>query len=498
MNSQYLRFPLLVASLLAALSPFSLSAAPVTWTGNGDANNSGDWVTPSNWSAYPTSADFATLGNVTSSSRTVTIKNGETANAGRLIFDQATSGSSNILTIASGGLLTGLSGSQTWAAPTAGTTTVNVGGTIEFTGGTGAFAINTGLNFTDNGAIIRSISASATPAFTFGGAVNVAVGSGGIAQISNTNTGQTLGATFGAASTLTVTSGTLEFFSARTFGGVGSVTTTLQGTTSIASGATLKLAVTSAAGIGSAGVALTNSGTLTQSGKVTTSSRGGGGPSTITNSGTWAVSGSGVIEKLTNTASTAVTVFTNTGTLRGSTTSDSLNYDHEVSAGSDLIFTNSGIIAAGNGSNGSGLTSVGTLTFIDFNITHSVTTSSLVFDIGGTTGGQFDVIALQSSQMALTNATLAINLVNGFTPSSSFALDILTSDVPSSISGSFVGITVNGSANPNYSFNYNSTTGIGTLSYNAIPEPSTYAAAAGLLSLGAGILRRRRTVKVAA
>jgi hypothetical protein len=103
------------------------------------------------------------------------------------------------------------------------------------------------------------------------------------------------------------------------------------------------------------------------------------------------------------------------------------------------------------------------------------------------------VLALESGSLVLTNATLAIHLVNGFAPGASFSLNILSSDVPASITGSFVGITVNGSANADYSFSYNTTTGIGTLAYTAasIPEPSTYALAAGLATLGLAVLRRR-------
>lgn len=505
MNPQPLSLPLLTAALLAALSVPSLHAATAfTWDGSGNPNTSGNWTDATNWNPDGTPAlsnsDTVTLGNVTPGTRTISINSGETATAKSIAFTQSTAGGFNILSIASGGTLN-LGGGQTWAAPTAGTSRVDLGGTVDFTGlNSGSVAINTDLTFTGAGSILRS-SGSGDAVFTFGGAVNVNAGSG-TAQITYahaTNLKKT-SATFG--SSLSVNSGTLEI-AGNTYSSSPGAAITVQGTTTIAAGAGIKLTSDSGNNVagGSSGVTFTNSGTLTQGGTIVVNPRGNGGASTITNSATWRVSGlSAGIEKSSRT-NTVVPAFSNssTGVFTGSTASDKITYtnpnpDPLTGGGPTIAFTNSGVIAAGNGSNGSGLTSVGTLTLVNFAITNSVTTSSLTFDIGGATSGQFDVLAFQSSTLKLDNAMLAIKLVNGFAPSSSFSVDILTSDVPSSVSGSFVGLTVNGSANSDYSFAYNSTTGIGTLSYTAssIPEPSTYAIAAGVISLGMVSFRRRR------
>ncbi len=495
MNPHYLRLPLLTASLLAVLS--NLSAQTVNWDGSGNSDASGSWLTDGNWAgdvAPSTTAITAGLVNVTSGTRTISINNGETVTAKNLLFTQSTAGASNVLSIASGGTLQ-LGGGQTWAAPTAGTSRVELGGLIDFTGlSSGSVTVNTAFTFTNAGAVFRSSNTSGNPVFNFNGAVNVNAGAG-TAQITYTST-RIIAVTFGSTSTLAVNTGTLEVSTQATTSGANTVSLALQGTSTLSSGAEIKLS-TPVAGSGSAGVVLTNSGTLTQGGKVTMNGRGNNvaALNTLTNSNIWKVSGlAATIDKATNNnANNPTFVNTSTASFTGSTAADKITYNHLQTPGTDLVFTNSGIIAAGNGSNGSGLTSVGTLTLVDFAVTNSVSTSSLTFDIGGTTGGQFDVLALQSSSLALTNATLAINLVNGFAPSSSFSVDILTSDAPSSISGSFIGLTVNGSANSDYSFSYNNTTGIGTLSYTAssIPEPSTYAITAGMISLGMVALRRR-------
>lgn len=501
MNSRTPRFSLLASALLVTSLKLSAQEVSFNWDGNGNSDTGGDWITGSNWSTDTvpanTSTSVAGLVNVTSGTRTITIKNGETATAKRLLFTQTSAGAFNILSVESGGTLQ-LGGGQTWAAPTAGTSRVDLAGTIDFTLFTsGNVNVNTGLNLAA-GAVFRSSNVNAPSSsgtgFIFNGAVNVNAGSGGVSQIAYTNP-RPMFVTFGATSNLSINSGTLEVATATYNNGVTpGLTVAVQGATTIASGAGLKLVTDSAnnAGGGSAGVVFSNSGTLNQAGTFTSSPRGGGGVSTLTNTGTWKANGADAVIATTGRSTTAAFTFTNSGSFTGSTSADKIDYNHATVGTSDLAFTNSGIIAAGNGSSGSGLTSVGTLTLVDFAVTNAVTTSSLVFDIGGTSAGQFDVLAIQSGSLVLTNATLAINLVNGFTPGSSFSVDILTSDAPASITGSFVGLTVNGSANADYSFVYNSTTGIGTLTFtSAIPEPSSYALAAGLVTLGLAVRRRR-------
>lgn len=502
MNPQSFRLRLLTISLLSGFAASSLHSATVNWDGGfvGGANNSGNWTDATNWSTdvVPVSpantSDDVKFLDVTSGTRTVSINNGDNVTAKTINFTQTTAGASNIFSIASGGTLN-LNSAQTWAAASAGTARVDLGGTVNFAiYNSGTVTVNTDLTFTNAGATFTHGGGSASSLFVFGGTVNVNAGAG-TAQISDT--GHSITTTFGATSSLLVNTGVFEF-STTLFSGTPGISVSVQGTTTIASGAAIKLTTDSAnnAGGGSSGVLFANSGTLSQAGTVTTNARGSGGTTTLTNSGNWKVNGIAAVIEKTARSTAANPTFTNSAAavFSGATLSDKIDFNHLTTPGTDLAFTNSGIIAAGNGSNGSGLTSVGTLTLVDFAVTNSVTTSSLTFDIGGTTGGQFDVLALQSSSLVLTNATLAINLVNGFAPSSSFSLNILTSDVPSSVSGSFVGLTVNGSANSDYSFSYNATTGIGTLSYTAssIPEPSTYAITAGVISLGMVSLRRRR------
>ncbi len=494
MTTPTTRLALFASTLLAASLP--LSAQTVNWDGNGNADASGDWLTDANWAgdvAPSTTAITAGLVNVTSGTRTISINNGEAVTAKNLLFTQSTAGATNLLAIASGGTLT-LAGGQAWAAPTAGTSRVELGGIIDFTGFLSSVTVNTDLTFTDAGAVFRASSSSTNAPFTFGGNVNVDAGAG-VARIAYTGStsSRTLSATFESA--LNINSGTLEIFTTVVSLNAVAASATTQGATHSAAGAELRLS-TDSAGFGSSGTALANSGTLTQAGKITTNGRGNnaGATNTLTNSGAWKVDGlAAVIEKATNNNALDPT-FVNTaiGVFSGASSADRIDFDHLQTAGTNLAFTNSGVIAAGDGTGGSGLASVGTLTLVDFAITNTAT-ASFAFDLGGAGAGQFDVIILESGSLDFTDATLDIQLVNGFAPGASFDLDIFSTDAPGSVTGTLAGLTVNGVENSDYTFTYDNVTGVGTLSFagTAIPEPSAFALLAGLATLGLTLARRR-------
>ena len=493
-SPKFLPLQLIAASVIILSGASSLYGATITWAGvtAGGPNSSGNWVDAPNWQGgvvpvppANTSSDVS-FQNVTSGSRTVSINNGETATAKTIQFAQTTAGASNILSIASGGTLN-LNSAQTWNAATTGTARVDLGGTVNFSVyNSGTVTVNTALTFTNAGAGFGKSAGTASPAtFNFGGAVNVNAGAG-TAKIFELGTAA-INSTFGSTSSLLINTGTLEFTSA-VFSGSPGITVSLQGATTLASGTGLKLTTDSGnnAGGGSSGVTLTNSGTLSQAGTITTNGRGSGGASTLTNSNVWSVSGTGAIIEKTARATAANPTFVNSGTFKGSSSSDAIVFNHLQTPGTDLAFAQNSILAAGNGTGGSGLTSVGTLLLTNFAVT-SGASSSFQFDLGGTTSGQYDVLTLTSGSLNLTlGGTLALTLVNGFTPGTGFSINLITGG--STVTGSFANLTINGSSNANYSFAFAS--GIGTLTY-AVPEPATWGLLAFSLTTVA-VMRRRR------
>lgn len=504
--------PRLTVLALAGLCPLS-SQTLVNWTGNGNSNASGNWTTPENWSSSlaPAATDRVTLGNVTTGTRIVTIDTAD-AIAQRLALVQ-TSAATNILSITSGGrlTLTNDSAGYNWgaAATGGGTARIDLAGTISLAGRTGgttttaALNINTDIAFANGGRLEAAYDAS-TPLnrIAMHGTIDVNAGAAGVATIARiapsvtTNNAGDFYVDFGAASHLNVTTGRLAITTSQVNSGADAVNVTTAGTTHIASGASLTVTAVGA-GSGSAAAVYTNSGTLTLAGKLGVNGRGGNtinNVTSLTNSGTWRVSGASAQIERTMTIADAnrpTLANTATGIVTGTTTSDTLTYVSDYVAGEDLAFTNSGVIAAGAGSSGAGLASVGTLTLVNFAVVNTAT-ASLVFDIGGATAGQFDVLALQSGTFDFTNATLDVRLVNNFAPSESFSLAVFVSDAPTSVTGTITGLTVNGSSNDNYSFSYDNITGIGTLNYSAIPEAASAPLLLGLAGLGLALTRRRR------
>lgn len=474
---------------LSLCAPALNAQTVLNWTGNGNSNNGGNWTDPLNWGgATPVGTNNATLVNVTAGTRTVTVNSGESVTAQRLTMTQTTSGT-NILAIASGGTLTltNDNSAYSWgaAATGGGTSRIDLGGTINLSGRTSTtgVTINNDLNFAAGSRIQNTTAQNTVAQLNFNGIVNVDA-AGGVARIERSGGNAVTSPTFGATSTLNINSGTFQVFTTNQNANSVVLNMSTAGTTFVASGAELRLSVQSG-GSGSAGVALSNSGSFTMAGKVTSDGRGSNvaATNTITNTGSWIISGtSAVIEKATNSNQNNPTfVNSTTGILRGSGTLNMLDYNHLQTPGTDLALTNNGKIQLGNGSSGSGLSSVGTLSLVDV-APILAGTSILEIDLGGTTAGSYDVLNITSGSLTL-GGTLAISLVNGFAPNG-FSLNIITGGSP--ISGSFSAITVNGVSNADYSFSY--ADGIGTLTM-AVPEPSVTM----LCLAGAGMAFFRRS-----
>lgn len=117
-------------------------------------------------------------------------------------------------------------------------------------------------------------------------------------------------------------------------------------------------------------------------------------------------------------------------------------------------------------------------------------THLLTMEIGGLTAGtQFDQIRV--THTLTFGGTLDVSLINSFTPSvgQSFQLFTAGTYAPSAFSTYSLPTLSEGTA---WDYSLLTTTGVLSVTASAIPEPSTYAALAGLAALGLGILRRRK------
>ncbi|MBE2204713.1 MAG: PEP-CTERM sorting domain-containing protein [Chthoniobacterales bacterium] len=166
------------------------------------------------------------------------------------------------------------------------------------------------------------------------------------------------------------------------------------------------------------------------------------------------------------------------GTFTGSSASDVLTFKNATGKPSlnYLVMTGSGAhFTPGNGSNGAGTSSIGSLELVDTNLT--LTTSTLTFDIGGTQGsGLFDELTLTlatgsgGAVMALgTDSILDIRMVNGFLPASEQTYQIIGAN---SRTGTFGTLLYNGAAvSGEYTVNYLSN-GV-EIVMAAVPEPTS-------------------------
>lgn len=185
------------------------------------------------------------------------------------------------------------------------------------------------------------------------------------------------------------------------------------------------------------------------------------------------------------------------GLLVGKSSNDKLTYVNSTGNSSRNALTASisgGEIAPGNGTAGSGTSSVGKLELANINVTTSGA-AKLSIDVGGTSAsGLFDQISLTGTSgriftLAGTNDTLDIHIVNGFTTDAPQTYLILTSTNASGRVGTFDTLLYNGAVvTDQYTVNYLAN-GIEVTFTSIIPEPST----AALLVLGGlGLLARAR------
>jgi len=532
----------IVISLWPLFAAGHVLGQTVTWDGGDPAspNTGGVWNNTVNWDAgaLPTTTNLTVLPSVTDgSTRTVTqdIVAGTTVNA--LQFIQSSPTGVNKLS---------LSGNIILSAVSRESATVDSTGTafrVSLSGGATVDQVQVDLNgfsinsATPNGAnggmniagTINFNSAGSSMVTTGGGhtAINVF---GALEATANGRIGRDTGGTAStgngsinmmAGSTLDITGGVFSVEMAGRRSQSRALSLNNSGTITIASGATLAEVWTATSNsTQEASVTLTNqsAGVINQSGTValrvhhdslSTNSPG----ISLVNNGTWTVSGSdAVVRRLTtsdNTAYVTVPAMTigTTGILKGNSAADALEYNEEVALSNRMLITNNGTIRAGNGSGGTGLSSVGSLALRDTNLTFG-STGELEMDFGGFGAGQFDQLNLQTGvtdaagagtlDLSTVGDTLALALVNSFTPGLSFNVSLITAG---SVLGEFDTVTLDSvlfTANQltvtegTYTINYTPTAV--NLSFVAIPEPSSYLLVSlGLAGLGYVVRRRART-----
>lgn len=506
--------------------------AQIAWDGGDPAapNADGNWSNNANWDtgALPTTTDLAIIPSVTDgSTRTVTqdIAAGTTANAIQLIQSSAT-----------GVNQLSLSGNLTLSAPSRENATadglssafrvsLSGGATVDqvildlngFTidtvtngaGITGGMNLAGTVNFNAAGSSMIHSVGGHTVMNVFGKLV--ATSDGRIGRDNGTASTATDGSiNFLAGSSLNISAGvfSVEMAGRRAQNRVLNLNNS--GSITIATGATLAEVWTAGANsTHAASVTLTNqpAGVIVQGGTVSLRVHYDAvtaftpPPINVNNNGVWVVSGTNAaIRRLTTSQDPsyvtvpAYTIGT-TGTLKGSGANDILEFNEQVAFANRMTIINNGIIAPGDGTGGPGLSSVGTLTLRDINVTMG-NGGSLNMDADDNLDGDYDHLSFQlgatdpagagTFDMSTAGDTLSLFTLDSFTPGSAFNVSLVTAG---SVIGQFDNVTLDSVA-----FNANQlvvTEGTYTLSYTAtsvdfgftpVPEPSTYllASIAGL------------------
>ncbi|MGE9290166.1 MAG: beta strand repeat-containing protein [Puniceicoccales bacterium] len=195
------------------------------------------------------------------------------------------------------------------------------------------------------------------------------------------------------------------------------------------------------------------------------------------------------------TAANIMLNYQNRGILSGASSSDRLTYVNSTSKTTyDVLamYHIGGSITPGDGSNGAGVASVGSLELVNVDLS-LYSGAMMAFDIGGTVAsGLFDSLTLSGDGAALdlgTDSVLDLYFVNDFLPSIE---ETYTIALGAAVSGTFSSLLFNGGAlDGEYEVNYTANSIEVTLA--AVPEPTSFALLGGLLSLGLVLTGRRRS-----
>jgi autotransporter-associated beta strand protein len=461
-------------SLLSFCSNMQAAAAKTrTWIGT-----SGDWNTASNWNSSPAGVPIA-------------------ANGDPAVFDSTGSILTATLSAAGGAGVITFSGNSAQTIATAGFAFTLGDGTtgsitnsataVQTISGAGALTLSGAATFTDNGTgagqlLISTAISNGTNLLTLSGTGLLGTISGvignGSGAVTKTGTGTW---TLSGANTYTggtnINGGTLVISNASALGSSGTIS--FGGGTLKYNGITTDLSSRFSTAASQQYRIDTNSQNVTFASALTSSgatlAKSGGGTLTLSNTNTYSGAttlSAGILNVTGSIASSAVSVASG-GTLAGSGTASgavTLSSGGHISPGSSLV------------ANSIGTLTLGSLTWtaggiMDFNL--------------GSTSASADKVSVTGAVTKSGSGTFSFDF------GSSAAGVGQTYTVASA--GSWIGW---GAPNTDFSFTSSTITG-GSFAFNgnnlefavtsAIPEPSTYAALAGLGALGLAMYRRRQT-----